>query len=81
MLPSREDVAIYIELEGVVGIGGTLGLLPAGEAVFTLLPLGVDGAGEPLNSDVILLTASGFAVDNGGGNGDIETAVMEAECA
>ena len=76
-----EAVAIYIEFEGVVGIDTGLGLLPAGEPVFPLLPPGVEGAGEPLNSEAILFTTSGFAVCKGGGNGEIEMAVIEAECA
>ena len=40
-----------------------------------------DCAGEALCSDVILFTASTFPGATGGGNGDIDTAVMDAEWA
>jgi len=68
-----------MELEGVAGTGGCCrGLFAFGEAVLT--DAGVR-AGEPLGSAVRRLTPSGFPGGKGGGNGEIETAVMEAEWA
>ena len=76
--PSMEEVAIWIELEGVAGTGGCCrGLLAAGEA----LADAEVRAGEALGSIVRRLTPSGFPDGKGGGNGDIEIAVMEAEWA
>ena len=74
--PSIEDVAIWIPLEAV---GGT-------EAGFELRGLGAaddeaasDCAGDLWCCNVILSTAFGFATGEGGGNGDMEIAVMDAE--
>ena len=72
-----EDVAMYIELDGVAGTGGSLGLFD-GEVEF--VPE-TDRFGVPRCSFETLLTASCFPVGIGGGNGDIEIAVMEAEWA
>lgn len=70
-----EDVAICIEFEGVAGTGGSLGLL---DGVVACAPEG-DRVGVPRCSPAILLTASGFPVGIGGGKGEIEIAVMDAE--
>lgn len=72
-----DDVAMCIEFEGVAGTGGSLGLF---DGVLGLMPDG-DRFGVPRCSPVILLTASGFPVGIGGGKGDIEIAVTEAEWA
>lgn len=68
-----------MELEGIAGTGGCCrGLLAAGDAA---LADDAVRAGEPLGSAVRRLTPSGFPDGKGGGNGEIETAVMEAEWA
>lgn len=46
-----------------------------------MLFLGVAGRAESLRSDVALLAVSNLVAANGGGNGDIESAEMEAEWA
>jgi hypothetical protein len=78
-LPSIDDVAMCIELAGMEGICGCcLTLLLDGELV--LCGWG-ERAGESWISDTSLFTPSGLATGKGGGNGDTETAVMEAEWA
>lgn len=72
-----EDVAIYIVFEGVAGTGGSLGLFDGVEGCV----LEGNRLGVPRCSPVILLTASGFPVGMGGGKGEIEIDVMEAEWA
>ena len=68
-----------MEFEGVAGTGGCCrGLFAAGEPVLTV---GGARAGEALGSAVKRLTPSGFPDGKGGGKGEIETAVMEAEWA
>ena len=72
-----EDVPICIEFEGVAGTGGSLGLF---DVVVGCVPDG-DRFGVPRRSPAILLTASGFPVGIGGGKGEIEIVVMDAEWA
>ena len=62
-------------LEGVSGTGCCREFLEDGESLFLL---GVEGRGDPLCSEVTLLTASNFVAANGGGNGDIERPDTEA---
>ena len=73
-----EEVAICIAFDGVAGTWGCCGLLPAGD-----VETREDGerAGEARTSEEILLMASGFAIGRGGGLGDTETAVTDAEWA
>jgi len=68
-----------MRFEGVRGTGCGLRFLADGESV----PLvGVEGLGEPVRcSDVNRFAASNFVTANGGGNGDIESAEVEAVCA
>ena len=66
-------------LEGVAGTGGCLGL--RGEDCCGTLRLAVELAGDLRCSDAILLTASTFEAGKGGGNGEMEMADIDAECA
>lgn len=70
-----EDEAMYIALEGVKGTGCCLGVLDEGDSV---LLLGVDGLIEPLCSDTALFWTSDATPTRGGGNGEIESAVVDA---
>lgn len=65
--------------EGVRGTDDGLGLL--GEDACWVLRLAAEFAGDPRCSEAILLTASTLEAGNGGGNGDIERADIEAEWA
>lgn len=65
-----------IAFDGVRGTGNCFGLLDAGEVVFKLDD---DVPEDTLCSEVIRPTASPLAVGNGGGSGEIDTVVMEAE--
>lgn len=76
--PSIEEEAICIAFDGVRGTGGALGLLDTGEVVFVLED---DCPEDALYSEFIRPTASPLVVGNGGGNGDIDTADIEAEWA
>jgi hypothetical protein len=75
-LPSIEDVAIYIALEGVFGTTwacGVRGLFVAASDVTDGTLFGACAC------DAILLIASGAAFGRGGGNGDIEMQEVDAE--
>lgn len=65
-------------LDGVVGTAGCLGVLGEGDAVFVA---DGDRLGETCCTDVSRLTASVLDVEMGGGKGDIDTAVIDAEWA
>ena len=65
--------------EGVSGTGDCLGFL--GDDCWGLLRLEAELAGAPRWSDTILLTASTLEAGNGGGNGEIDIAEIEAEWA
>ena len=74
--PSIEEVAICIEFDGVAGTSNCLELLADGDeascnvGVRAMTLRGSPGA---------LFEISGFTVGKGGGKGDIETPVMDAE--
>lgn len=67
-----------MEFDAVSGTGGCLGLLGEGEPSLTA---DSDCAGDALCSDVILFTPSTRVAGSGGGNGDIDKADIDAECA
>jgi hypothetical protein len=73
-LPSMEEVAMCMELDGVTGTGGCRGLLLDGEAVGGGL---LDGLWA---SEAVLMATSGLLL-KGGGLGEIDIAATEAECA
>jgi hypothetical protein len=77
-LPSMEEVAMYMAFEGVFGTTCTRGfrgeLVDASE-VTEGVPLGVCAC------EATLLTASGTALGSGGGKGDMEMLLTEAEWA
>jgi hypothetical protein len=71
-----EDVAMWIALEAVGGTGAGFGLRGPGEVVEEAAS---DCAGDLWCCDVILSNAFALPTGKGGGNGDIEIAVMDAE--
>ena len=75
--PSIEDVAMYMAFDGVFGttcVRGVRGVEVEASEVTEGVFLGVCAC------DAILLTASGTALTSGGGNGDMETLLMDAVC-
>lgn len=73
-----EEVAMCIEFDGVAGTGGCLGLF--GDEAFGELLI-EERPGESRRSEATLFKASGRATGSGGGLGEIETIVIDAECA
>lgn len=71
-----EAVAICIRFEDVSGTGGGFGLLAEGDPV--KLP-DIDGAGDDCCAEARRGFAAAVGVGSGGGNGDMETAEMDAE--
>lgn len=78
-LPSIEEVAMYIAFEGIFGtvwvVRGFRGVLVDASETTEGDFLGVAAC------DATLLTASGTALGRGGGNGEMEMLLIEAECA
>lgn len=67
---------MWIALDAAAGTEAGFGLLGPGEVVEEAVS---DCAGDLWCCDVILSSAFALAMGKGGGNGDIEIAVMEAE--
>jgi hypothetical protein len=78
-LPSIEEVAIYIAFEGIFGTArgarGFRGELFGASDITEGVCLGVAAC------DATLLTASGAALGRGGGKGEMEMLLIEAEWA
>lgn len=74
--PSKDDVAMWMALDAEAGTGAGFGLRGPGEVVDEAAS---DWAGDLGCCDVILSTALDLATGKGGGNGDMEIAVMDAE--
>ena len=64
-----------MRLDGVSATGCCLGVRDDGASVALL---GVEGRGDGLRSGANLVTESSLVAANGGGNGDIESAEVEA---
>jgi len=74
--PSIEDVAMWMALDAVAGTGAGFGLRGPGEVCDEAAS---DCAGDLWCCDAIRSSAFALAIGKGGGNGDIEIAVMDAE--
>lgn len=68
-----------MELEGVAGSGGCRGVLDGGLDTVDAAVLRLSGAG--IGSVEILVTGSTLKSGRGGGNGEMDTEVTEAEWA
>jgi hypothetical protein len=75
-----EDVAIWIEFDGVIGIRSCCRGVLGEEVATDLIELG--RAGELAGSSAFsLLVTTDCAVGHGGGKGETDTLVTEAVCA
>lgn len=63
----------------MAGTGGCRGVLDGGVDTVDAAVLRLSG--ECMGSVAVLVTASNLASGNGGGKGDMDTEVTEAECA